>query len=119
VAILIPHAIDALGVLPMYGFQGAVQIAHSLRDQDQMDVVRHQTVRDDLDGEWHGMPAQQFQVRNLIAATEEHVRPMITALGYMMRNPGKNEARTSWHDRKISVRPMSRIDISRGKRQQT
>ena len=92
VATLIPHAIDALGVLPMNGFQGAVQIVHSFRDQDQVNVVGHQTVGDDLDAKALDMPAQQFQVSDLIAITEEHIRTVITALGDVVRDPGENEA---------------------------
>jgi hypothetical protein len=92
VATLTPHAIDALGVLPMNGFQGAVQIVHSFGDQDQVNVVGHQTVGDDLDAKALDMPAQQFQVSDLIAITEEHIRTVITALGDMVRDPGQNEA---------------------------
>ena len=57
-ATLILHAIDALGVLSMNRFQGAVQIVRLFRDQDQMNVIRHQTVSDDLDAEALDMLAQ-------------------------------------------------------------
>ena len=98
-AILVSHPINALGVLSVYGLHGPMQVVQPLRDQDEVDVIWHQTVRNYLDGKSFDVSSQQLQVRYLIATTEENSRAVIATLGNVMRHAGQNEAGTSWHSR--------------------
>ena len=71
--------------------------APSRRGGDEMDVVVHQAVAEQLQPEALRLRRQQFEVHPPIVVHEEHVLPVIAALGDMVRNAGDNDAGNSWH----------------------
>jgi len=48
VAAGIAHAVYTLGVLAVHGFEGAMNAIEVRRDDDEMNVIRHQAVREDV-----------------------------------------------------------------------
>lgn len=60
-------------------------------------MVRHQAVGDDVDGKLPGMRFEQIQVRQMVAATEEHALAVIAPLRDVVWHSRKNNARKSWH----------------------
>ncbi len=57
-----------------------------------MDVIRHQAVRDNLDGILFRVIAKQPQVGCLISVAEKHALSMISPLRHVMRNARKQGA---------------------------
>jgi len=97
VTFLIPHAIDPLRVLTVYGLEQLVKSVRRRWDHDMMNVIWHQAVCDHFHGMFARVMAKQPQVGGLVAFAEEYSLPMISPLGYVMRNPRKHNTCSPWH----------------------
>ena len=92
-----PHSIDALGELPMNGLQKRVQAVWAGRHHDQMNVIRHEAVSDDLDALSFRMIAQEIEVPGAITSAMEHLLPVVSSLSDVVGYTRKHEARVSRH----------------------
>jgi hypothetical protein len=85
----------------MYALEHAMQSPRVRWNHDQVYVVRHQAVGDDIDGKLPGMLVKQIQVRQMVAATEEHALAVIAPLRDVVGHAGKDNARASRHARTL------------------
>jgi hypothetical protein len=64
---------------------------------DQVNVIQHQAIRNDLDVVLCGPFAKQSKVRVLISRTKEHLLAVVAPLRDVVRQSGKYESCASWH----------------------
>ena len=91
------HAIDPLGVLAMYRLQHRLQIVLIRRDQHEVNVVRHETVSDDLHVPADRVLSQETQVTKSVAATKENLLAIVASLCNVVRDPRDDEASMARH----------------------
>lgn len=92
-----PAAIDPLGVAHMQRFEGPLQAVIAVGHQDQVNVIGHQTISQDLHCMRVAVGLQPIQVRPAILVGEEHILAAIAALRDVVRETGKDGARQSGH----------------------
>lgn len=109
------HAIDALRVLTMYGLERAMQVLRARRNYDEVYVIRHEAVRNDVDRKPPGMLSKQIQIRRIVAATEENLFAVITPLRDVMGYAWKDNTCMSWHTRTLIPNTTGRPTNWQGK----
>ena len=80
------------------GFQGGAQRVLPVGQQDQMHMVCHQAIRENV----HPLPAavrlKQVQINMPVPVREEDVLPAVSPLGHMMRRIRNNDSGNTWHE---------------------
>jgi len=66
---------------------------------DQMDVVRHEAVAQDLHLVPERVRSQQIEVKEAILVLKEDVLAVVAPLGDVVRDARRNHASLSWHTR--------------------
>jgi hypothetical protein len=97
VSALLTQAIDALRISAMHCFERAMQPVRVCGDEDDVHMVRHQAVGDDLDPEITRVFVQKVQIGGHVTRTMEDPLATIPALSHVMGNPRKHHARSSRH----------------------
>src|SRR5688572_5192283 len=93
----LPHPVDALRELAVNRAQCAMHAVGIRGHGDEMHMVRHQAVREDLEPMPPGMRVQEAQVRLWIALFEENVLAVIPPLRHMMGDARKHDSAPPWH----------------------
>src|SRR5262245_10866777 len=86
-----------LGITHMHGPQHQ---SHSLlvsRNQDQVDMVVHQTICEHSDVILHGVLVHQETIFFEVRLLDENILSIISALSDMMGDTRHNDASASWH----------------------
>ena len=91
------HAIDPLRVLHVKGLQCSMQAIGRTWHDDQMDVIRHQAVGENLDSVPGREGAQQGQVRVPVVVAEEDRATAVAPLGDVMRYAWDDDTRNTRH----------------------
>lgn|SRR5688500_18598779 len=107
-----PHSIDALGELPVNGLQQAVQAVHACRHNDQVNVIRHETVRDDFDAAPARMIVQEFEVPDSVSAVMKHLLSVIPALSDVVGYTWKHDSGVPRHAHTLRVGETGRDTVS-------
>jgi hypothetical protein len=90
--------------VPTVGFtNGAPQTVLSLWNCNHVDVVRHKTIRPDLDFESSAPFSHKINVELIVILAEEGLHSAIASLGELMGGPGNHDASDSSHACKILI----------------
>ena len=85
----------------MNGPQGEVKPCRNPGHDDQVDVIRHEAVRDDLYFVISRVRVKQGQIGLLVALGEEHAIAVVSALRDVVRQPGEYGASMARHALKL------------------
>ena len=89
--------VPLLGVFAVRAAQRDGEATELLRNRDQMDVVRHQTVAGDVEPSQLAVATQQIQVAGAVIVTGKDVLAVIAALRDVMGMTGKHQTRAAGH----------------------
>ncbi len=105
--------VDVLGVEIMSASDGLCQRVHRVGDRNQVNVVRHQAVREDVHAEGFRPLLQECEIRAPISVSEEHVLTVVSPLGDMVRNPWHNCPGDARHAHRLQELPaLSRKPVT-------
>ncbi len=100
--------VNILGIHQMHRAHDISQVFTILRCHDQMQVIAHQTVRQNSQVFTTGILSQNAEIRPAIVVVQEDILLTIPTLGNVMRNPRTYYSGVSRHD--ITI--MSKADSS-------
>ena len=92
------EAVEALGVEAVGFAEGEGERALVLRHGDQVDVVRHQAVAEDVEGVIARLAAERLEVEEPIGVGAKNGYAVVAALGDVMRYANRHHPRLAGHD---------------------
>jgi len=90
VAAALVEAVDVLGVAEVRSAYGLGQRILGPRGRDDVNVIAHETIADDVQAVFGGLVGEQLQIYTPIVIYKEHVLTIVSPLGDMMSTPGHN-----------------------------
>ena len=97
------EAVDVLRVAEVRSAYGVGQGIFGLRGRDDVNVIGHETIADDVQAVFGGLVGEQLQIYMPIIIDKEYILFIITSLGYMMRYLRDYDSRFSWHEHKYRI----------------
>ncbi|HTW92556.1 MAG TPA: hypothetical protein VMH22_12725 [bacterium] len=94
------RAIDMLGIPKMYGLEHGGKRTGLGRHCDQMHMVGHQTVGEDVESTLGSVVPKQTQVSTIVRPDEEDAIATIAALGDVVWDARDYDSRHAWHARR-------------------
>jgi len=89
--------VDQSGISTMHPRQGAAQAVFVLRDEDEMNVVGHQTPRPNGHPRFVRRLGQPVAVGGVVRIGEEHPPPAVAALRHMVGQAGNDDTGETSH----------------------
>ncbi len=93
-----PPRINEIGIAPMRFPDGQSEAILPRRTQNEVNMIRHQTVGPHLNPRFARLFGKQISINVLVAILKEDWLPPIAALSYVMRKAGYHYARQSCHE---------------------
>jgi hypothetical protein len=87
--------VDVLGITRVKRSQDIGQSGLGPGHDHQVNVIRHQTVGENLQPMDLGIALEQIEIARSVSRSEEYVLFAVTSLSDMMRNTGKHRSRNS------------------------
>ncbi len=89
--------VDVLGINPVRPANCIGQRMRLGRNRDEMDMVPHQTIAENLQTVFARQVIQNGQVPCVVVINEENILPVVSALDDMMRASGNDNSRYPRH----------------------
>ncbi len=103
VATALVAKVDQPRILTVCFTESGAQTVFRRRDQDQMNMVRHQTIGQNLRSGIVAALLQKSKIGAIVVITGKDIHAPHTTLGHVMRKPGNHKSSQSCHDDMMSV----------------
>lgn len=91
------QAIDAHRVARVQRAEDLFEAIVGSRNRNDVNVVRHEAIREDLNSVLVTVPTKPIQVCDSVSVSEKHIFATVPALHYVMRESCKYSAGEAWH----------------------